>query len=363
MQQSIACGSMPDRVPGMSLRDIRRYLAADRRPRPHADALLRTHGIKTAEDAPENVVVPIDTCWRIFSEHAALVDDEMHCVFGTRFRPGTTSLIVSRMLLADTIEGALRAYGESSSILLPELDIAVCRRSNGTSLRWRCGVDDDIRSIAMEGMAVVYYAILCWLADDRLPLVRVRAPATRRSEKASLLHALNVPIAHYGEDVELVFSPDIANKPVVRRDIGAWHDGAYRVLCATTLEEKPGSAAVAFTNRVKAAMLEGVDQKTLAYRWRMSTKTIARRLDLEGSSFRKVRDEIRIQKATSLIHAGLTIEAIGDLLGYEDSRSFRRAFKRWFGVSPTSYRGVATADPGVHKSPLHTGMIDPRSAA
>lgn len=363
MQQSVACGSLPGRIPGMSVLDLRRYLSADCRPKPQADALLRTHGIKAAGEASENVVVPIDTCWRIFAEHAALVNDEMHGVFGTRFRPGTTSLIVARMLLGGTIEGALRAYSESSAVLLPEFDIAVCRRTNGISLRWRCGWDDDIRDIAMEGTAVVYYALLCWLAESRLSLIRVRAPEARRAAKASLLHALNVPITYCGDDVELIFAPDVADKPVVRREIGGWQDGVYQVLCATTLEEQSGAAVGAFTNRVKAAMLEGVDQKTLAYRWQMSTKTIARRLDLEGSSFRKVRDEIRIQKATSLIHAGLTVEAIGDLLGYEDSRSFRRAFKRWFGVSPSSYKGAAVSGSGVHKSPLHTGIMNPRSAA
>ena len=362
MQQSLACGSVTAPIAGMSLLDVRRYLAADRRPLHHADALLTTHGIKIGE-ATEGVVVPIDAVWRIFAEHAALVDDELHCIFGTRFRPGTTSLIVARMLLADTIEGALRAYSESSSVLLPELDVAICRRSNAVSLRWRCGPADDVRHIAMEGMAVVHYALLCWLADSRLSLIRVRAPTARRSERASLLHALNVPIVYCGDDVELIFSLDVADKSVVRRDVRAWQDGAYQVLYATTLEERTGAAVGVFTNRVKAAMLEGVDQKTLAYRWQMSTKTIARRLDLEGSSFRKVRDEIRIQKATPLIHSGLSVEAISDLLGYEDSRSFRRAFRRWFGVSPSHYKDVGTASSSVSKSPLHSGTIDPRSAA
>lgn len=360
MQQLIAC-SAP--IPGMSLLDIRRYLSADKRPRPQADALLRTHGIKAAEDASENVVIPIDTCWRLFAEHAALVDDEMHCIFGTRLRPGTTSLIVARMLLANTLEEALRAYCESSSVLLPELDVAVHRRANAVSLRWRCSSAGEVHHLAMEGMAIVYYALLCWLADSRLPLMRVRAPAARRSANASLLHALNVPIIHDGDDVELFFSPEVADNPVARRDIGAWQDGVYQVLCATTLEQQTSAAAGTFTTRVKTAMLEGVDQKTLAYRWQMSTKTIARRLDLEGSSFRKVRDEIRIHKATSLIHAGLTVEAIGDLLGYEDSRSFRRAFKRWFGVSPSLYRATAKGRSGVPKSPLNGGAMDPRSAA
>jgi AraC-like DNA-binding protein len=130
----------------------------------------------------------------------------------------------------------------------------------------------------------------------------------------------------------------IADSKVVQRDIRQWQDGVYRILCRATMPHDPQSPDGQFTNQVRTALLQGKGQKQLAGRWGLSTKTIARRLAQEGYSFRRLKDEIRMDKAASLIHAGLSVEEIGHLVGYQDPRSFRRAFVRWFGLSPSAYR-------------------------
>lgn len=38
---------------------------------------------------------------------------------------------------------------------------------------------------------------------------------------------------------------------------------------------------------------------------------------------------------------GMSIERITEEVGYRDIRSFRRAFKRWTGVSPATFRSEA----------------------
>lgn len=71
----------------------------------------------------------------------------------------------------------------------------------------------------------------------------------------------------------------------------------------------------------------------------MSKRTLARKLKKEDCSFRQIRDEILSQQAADyLSRSQLSVEAIASLLNYHDNASFRRAFKRWFGRSPTQYR-------------------------
>ncbi|MFD0949131.1 AraC family transcriptional regulator ligand-binding domain-containing protein [Paraperlucidibaca wandonensis] len=71
----------------------------------------------------------------------------------------------------------------------------------------------------------------------------------------------------------------------------------------------------------------------------MGKRTLSRKLKEENSSFRQVRDEILSRRAaTYLRDTQLSVEAIALLLGYHDTASFRRAFKRWFVMPPVQYR-------------------------
>lgn len=71
----------------------------------------------------------------------------------------------------------------------------------------------------------------------------------------------------------------------------------------------------------------------------ISKRTLARRLGLEGRNFRSIRDEILSQQASSYLHtSNMSVDAIAAVLSYHDSSNFRRAFKRWFQLTPDQYR-------------------------
>jgi len=71
----------------------------------------------------------------------------------------------------------------------------------------------------------------------------------------------------------------------------------------------------------------------------MSCRTLQRRLDEEGVSFNKLKDQIRFKLARSALQSEkMSIENISEELGYSDRHSFARAFKRWSGISPSAFR-------------------------
>ncbi|WP_028216508.1 AraC family transcriptional regulator [Paraburkholderia oxyphila] len=70
-----------------------------------------------------------------------------------------------------------------------------------------------------------------------------------------------------------------------------------------------------------------------------SARTLKRRLQEEGTTFRTLLDESRVALAETLLSdAQLTLTEIADRLGYSDLSSFSQAFKRWHGVAPQIYR-------------------------
>ncbi|HKY90291.1 MAG TPA: AraC family transcriptional regulator [Nevskiaceae bacterium] len=70
-----------------------------------------------------------------------------------------------------------------------------------------------------------------------------------------------------------------------------------------------------------------------------TARTLRRRLALEGTTYRALRDEVLMMLAEELLGTGhLKLEDIAERLGYSDSASFCHAFKRWKGAPPRSVR-------------------------
>jgi AraC-like DNA-binding protein len=73
--------------------------------------------------------------------------------------------------------------------------------------------------------------------------------------------------------------------------------------------------------------------------FKMSVRTFQRRLDLERTSFRTLVDFVRKNEGQKLIkNTGIPLTEVAYSLGFSDSGSFSRAFRRWFELSPEQFR-------------------------
>lgn len=80
-------------------------------------------------------------------------------------------------------------------------------------------------------------------------------------------------------------------------------------------------------------------QEQMAVSLNMSSRTLLRRLKDEGTTYQQLIDEEYKRLAQHYLKSSnLTIEAIAACMGYHDLASFRRAFKRWFGIPPSQYQ-------------------------
>jgi len=93
--------------------------------------------------------------------------------------------------------------------------------------------------------------------------------------------------------------------------------------------------------RVVGARLRdgGPDIGDVARHLGVSARTLQRRLAEAGQSFNQIVEATRRETAeTWLAGSHLAIGEIGYLLGYSDVAAFHRAFKRWTGLTPLSFR-------------------------
>jgi AraC-like DNA-binding protein len=81
-----------------------------------------------------------------------------------------------------------------------------------------------------------------------------------------------------------------------------------------------------------------------------TARTVQRHLEDEGTSFREVVDEARRRRAESLLGSGATSPSVAEALGFSDTRSFRRAFRRWTENEATS-PGAAGPEASERRAP------------
>jgi len=76
----------------------------------------------------------------------------------------------------------------------------------------------------------------------------------------------------------------------------------------------------------------------IANRLHMTTPTLHRRLREEGTSFQKLKDECRRDAAINLLQEKqYTTNQLAELMGFSDSSTFQRAFKKWTGQTPQQF--------------------------
>lgn len=77
----------------------------------------------------------------------------------------------------------------------------------------------------------------------------------------------------------------------------------------------------------------------VAARLAMSPRTLRRRLEDEGTSFRDLVEAERRQLAAQILDGSdMKLDELALHLGYSDTASFTRAFRRWFDCAPGEYR-------------------------
>jgi AraC-like DNA-binding protein len=74
---------------------------------------------------------------------------------------------------------------------------------------------------------------------------------------------------------------------------------------------------------------------------RTSGRSLRRELQRMGASYQELLDQARLARAAELVQrTDLPLERISGQLGFSDVRSFRRAFKRWTGQTPSQLRSA-----------------------
>ena len=151
---------------------------------------------------------------------------------------------------------------------------------------------------------------------------------------------LHSPVAFSQAHNRIRLPASLARVSNVARDPEAY--ALAESLCRRMLDQAPAAAA-SMRDRVRRLLLSqpagSLNEDDVARAMYVSRRTLTRRLEKEGSGFRAIREQLMAELAAQhLQESDYSVEAVAATLGYHDASNFRRAFRRWYGITPAEYR-------------------------
>lgn len=150
----------------------------------------------------------------------------------------------------------------------------------------------------------------------------------------------DVPVRFDAEDHALVFRDEDLGLPLVRADaqLGAF----LRNIAESALEKRGGGdSPLDAVRRIIAEELQrGVPSiDVVAARMATTERTLRRRLEESGTTFRDLLDATRAELARSYVRdARMPLAEVAFMLGFSEPSAFHRAFKRWTSMTPAAFR-------------------------
>ena len=147
------------------------------------------------------------------------------------------------------------------------------------------------------------------------------------------------PIKRAGE-VSITFAGRDADLAFVSGNDAIW--SAFEPALQEQLAELQASASV--SARVRAILHRAIpaanaNAESVADELSMTTRTLQRRLQQEGTGFKALLNKTKADLAkTYLETTDLPLAEISFLLGYQERSSFNRAFREWFDTTPDRFR-------------------------
>ena len=303
--------------------------------------LLREANIDESQLRDPDGRIPLDAVTRLWHAAASHVTDP---AFGLRIGADTSvrewGLVGYAVAYSSTLGSALHRFAHYSRVMS---DALVVRIDTERDAAWvRLDVQPALRAFrpAVDArLAALLSACREMLGAPVTPLL-VQLSYRQPADVKEYERFFGAPL----EFASLTSSFLLRSEDLARRLAVA--DKTLVGYLDTLADQKLASIGTerSLRERVRRALWSELSERTptleaVARSLGVSARTLQRQLKQEGVTFAKLLAELRREMAPSLLRDGQnSVSEVAFLLGYEDPSAFRRAFQRWFGRSPRSFR-------------------------
>jgi len=237
---------------------------------------------------------------------------------------------------ADALDMTLKYHRISSTLLQSEL------RQEGESRYWVSTPPVDL-GVLLPCVVEEEFSSLCQvfnvLTGESIDLLSIYFQYPEPENIAEYRRVFNCPLYFSSAENKVSINPQQLQLPILQANPLSL--AAAERMCIEFLEANPAVSDLVM--QVRQLILEKQNQflseAAVAERMNITSRTLRNRLQKLGTSYQVILDDLREQIAkTDLINSTFNIGAIAERLDYSDARSFRRAFKKWTGLTPDDFR-------------------------
>lgn len=311
------------------------------------DSWLHTLGVDPRLLFDDRSRITIDQASAMIRELWALTEDELFGLGPRRAPRGTFRMLSLAVLSAPDLGAVLERWSQFSRVIPGLSEMSVHTSDDSVRVDIEVDPERDPTHLMVDISLAVTVRFLGWLIGRRLLIDRVMLP---------------YPMPEHPQDYEIIFGPNVLfdqpnaafvirstmlSLPTVRDEeaVEQWLRQAPRDLLNSAEHDLSVSGQV---RRLLERGLHGqwMDADEVASRLTMSTQHLRRVLREEGTSMSILKEELlRDAAIASLVRGDESITALSTRLGFSEPSAFYRAFKRWTGNAPGSYRpGSGDAD-------------------
>ena len=261
---------------------------------------------------------------------------------GRSLEPSTHGPMGYLILSSANVLSALEAFAEFLPVRLPFSAVAIDRVGDWIECKLTLKIDvgSDVRRLLHECFALMIQSVVESVSGLPLAESEIGLTHSRPSYYKQYPAFFRVPVS-FDEPVSFVRLPkSLASVPNING-----HSESYAVardLCLALLDAVPGNQ-LSTEDQVRrlllSAPLGSLTALDVASAMFITKRTLQRRLDREGTTYRQLLEQLLSELAVRhLCESSLSIDSIAATLGYYDAAAFRKAFVRWFGMTPSEYR-------------------------
>ena len=268
------------------------------------------------------------------------LDDEALGWFRRRLPWGSYGMLVRASLTAPTLGVALARWCRHHNLLTDDIRLTLSTADGLAHIDLHEAHDlQDLREFCTVSVLRNALGVACWLTDSRIPLAATElhfAPPPHADSYRVLFDGLCQFKAPHSR---LSFDAGYLQLPL-RRDEAALQRMLQRALLLTV---RPYRRDRLLVEKVRQTLAEHPEHsrnaEDLAAWLNLSPRTLHRQLKEEGASLQELKDTVRRDTAVDfLLRTTRPIKQIASEVGFQNEKSFMRAFKGWTGQTPDEFR-------------------------